>query len=234
MKIVGHRGARGLAKENTVDSIKKAEALGVDFIELDVRYTSDGQLILHHDRSLYFSCGVNKMVDELTLAQISRLADRVNYPISSLQHALDAVRNTPLILEIKETGTALLLHGQMGKAQNIRHQWLVTSRRHSELAQLKQLRPDIKQLYTVLLNHPYKTIRTARLSGAYGLNINVWIMSLLIYFLCRRAGLRTMLYVYKPSFILNSPAIVWVLQKAYPGVWVCSDRPDKLRTLQKS
>jgi len=48
MKIIGHRGARGLAPENTVLAIKVALREKVDMIELDVR-VQDGKLILSHD-----------------------------------------------------------------------------------------------------------------------------------------------------------------------------------------
>lgn len=49
MKVVGHRGARGLAAENTLASIKAALDEHVDEIEIDARLTKDGQVILHHD-----------------------------------------------------------------------------------------------------------------------------------------------------------------------------------------
>lgn len=49
MKIIGHRGARGLAAENTIESIKAALGAGVDGIELDARVTHDGVIVLSHD-----------------------------------------------------------------------------------------------------------------------------------------------------------------------------------------
>ena len=52
MKIIGHRGAAGLAPENTIASIEKAIEHGVDEVELDVRMTQDGVAVLHHDAYL--------------------------------------------------------------------------------------------------------------------------------------------------------------------------------------
>jgi glycerophosphoryl diester phosphodiesterase len=52
MLIIGHRGARGLAAENTIESIKAALNAGVDGIEVDVRATSDDIVILSHDAYL--------------------------------------------------------------------------------------------------------------------------------------------------------------------------------------
>lgn len=49
MEIVGHRGARGEAPENTLAGFRHALDAGVREIELDVRLSSDGHLIVVHD-----------------------------------------------------------------------------------------------------------------------------------------------------------------------------------------
>ncbi|MEO9870298.1 glycerophosphodiester phosphodiesterase [Ekhidna sp.] len=51
-QIIAHKGASGLAPENTMASFKKALELGVDQIELDVRHTKDEQIIVFHDQRL--------------------------------------------------------------------------------------------------------------------------------------------------------------------------------------
>jgi glycerophosphoryl diester phosphodiesterase len=48
MKVIGHRGAAGLAPENTFAGFDLALALGVDGIETDVQKTKDGKLVLFH------------------------------------------------------------------------------------------------------------------------------------------------------------------------------------------
>jgi len=50
--ITGHRGAAGLAPENTLASIQLALDLGVDRIEIDVQQTKDNEVIVLHDRTL--------------------------------------------------------------------------------------------------------------------------------------------------------------------------------------
>lgn len=50
--LQGHRGARGLAPENTVPGWKKALELGVDTIECDMAITKDGVVVVHHDLRL--------------------------------------------------------------------------------------------------------------------------------------------------------------------------------------
>ena len=50
--IHGHRGARGLAPENTLAGFACALKVGVDALELDLRMSADGKIVIHHDRKL--------------------------------------------------------------------------------------------------------------------------------------------------------------------------------------
>ena len=50
--LQGHRGARGLAPENTLPAFARALALGVDTLELDTGVTRDGVVVIHHDPAL--------------------------------------------------------------------------------------------------------------------------------------------------------------------------------------
>ena len=52
LDLQGHRGARGLAPENTLPAFAAALSLGVDTLELDVGVTRDGVVVVHHDRTL--------------------------------------------------------------------------------------------------------------------------------------------------------------------------------------
>jgi glycerophosphoryl diester phosphodiesterase len=47
--VIGHRGASADFPENTLDAFAGAAAQGADWVELDVRATSDGVLVVHHD-----------------------------------------------------------------------------------------------------------------------------------------------------------------------------------------
>ena len=50
MRRIGHRGAKGHAPDNTIDSFAKALELGCDEVETDVWLTDDGRLLVSHDR----------------------------------------------------------------------------------------------------------------------------------------------------------------------------------------
>ncbi len=50
--MVAHRGANGLAPENTVAAAQKCVEMGVDYVEIDVRTSSDGVMYILHDKTL--------------------------------------------------------------------------------------------------------------------------------------------------------------------------------------
>src|SRR5579885_3092565 len=47
--VLAHRGGRGPARENTVAAFRHGLAAGADGVELDVRRSADGVLVVHHD-----------------------------------------------------------------------------------------------------------------------------------------------------------------------------------------
>jgi glycerophosphoryl diester phosphodiesterase len=50
--LQGHRGARGLAPENTIAAFEKALDIGVTTLELDIGVTKDNVVVIYHDRTL--------------------------------------------------------------------------------------------------------------------------------------------------------------------------------------
>jgi glycerophosphoryl diester phosphodiesterase len=52
LDLQGHRGARGLAPENTLRAFEVALQHGVTTLELDIAITRDGALVIHHDLAL--------------------------------------------------------------------------------------------------------------------------------------------------------------------------------------
>ncbi len=67
--FIAHRGYSDRFPENTTASILEAVAHGAPWIEVDVRMTRDGRLVLHHDASLA-DVGLPLDVEQATLAQV--------------------------------------------------------------------------------------------------------------------------------------------------------------------
>ena len=70
---MGHRGAAGLAPENTLAGFRRAGELGVSWVELDVRITADGVAVLSHDESLFRATGLRRKVVRASRADIAGL-----------------------------------------------------------------------------------------------------------------------------------------------------------------
>jgi glycerophosphoryl diester phosphodiesterase len=68
--VASHRGAHNGNFENSIASTKNAIKLGVDIIEMDVRTTKDGHLVLMHDSGIDRTTTGKGKVEELTLAEI--------------------------------------------------------------------------------------------------------------------------------------------------------------------
>ncbi|MFZ4115749.1 MAG: glycerophosphodiester phosphodiesterase family protein [Chthoniobacterales bacterium] len=49
IEVYAHRGARGLAPENTVHAYQKGLAIGTDWVDMDIGITRDGVLVVYHD-----------------------------------------------------------------------------------------------------------------------------------------------------------------------------------------
>lgn len=77
--ITGHRGAAGLAPENTLASIQLALDLGVDRIEIDVQQTKDNVVIVLHDRTLRRTTNGLGYVKQKTYEEISAYSAGVKF-----------------------------------------------------------------------------------------------------------------------------------------------------------
>jgi glycerophosphoryl diester phosphodiesterase len=72
-RIVGHRGAKANAPENTLVAIRRAHEEGASWIEFDAKLTKDNAVVLMHDETLDRTSSGQGPVAEATLAEIKKL-----------------------------------------------------------------------------------------------------------------------------------------------------------------
>lgn len=106
---VAHRG--GIAPdhpENTLSAFHRAVASGADVLEIDLRGTKDGAIVVVHDATLERTTNGHGRVSEHTLAQLKALDAGNGQQIPTYQEVLQLVRSTgvKLLLDIK-TGPVL-------------------------------------------------------------------------------------------------------------------------------
>ncbi|NND89294.1 MAG: glycerophosphodiester phosphodiesterase [Granulosicoccus sp.] len=71
--VYAHRGSTILAPENTAEAFELALDYGADVLEIDVRLSRDGQVVVIHDARVDRTCNGQGKVADLNLAQLKRL-----------------------------------------------------------------------------------------------------------------------------------------------------------------
>lgn len=75
--VLGHRGIKGHAPENTLVSFEKGIQMGATMLELDIHVSKDKHLVVIHDGSVDRTTDGSGLVHEMTLAELRQLdADR--------------------------------------------------------------------------------------------------------------------------------------------------------------
>jgi len=105
--LIGHRGNPAEAPENTVAAVRAALAVQPppEFVEVDVRRSADGRLVVLHDADLERTTGQPGKAAELPWEEI-RQRSAGTAPVPLLEEVLDAVAGsgTGVMIEIKEHG----------------------------------------------------------------------------------------------------------------------------------
>lgn len=70
MRIIGHRGARGEAPENTLAGFQYIHALGIRAVEFDVRQLKDDELIIMHDDNFLRTTGIDQALYDLNSTEL--------------------------------------------------------------------------------------------------------------------------------------------------------------------
>lgn len=115
--VVGHRGNRAYAPENTIESLAQALAAGADAVEFDVRVSADGIPVVHHDPTVTRTTDGTGEIMRLTFAELRNFDAGAKFSsdggrtfpykgkghrIPSFDEVLEAFPATPLLIEIKD------------------------------------------------------------------------------------------------------------------------------------
>jgi glycerophosphoryl diester phosphodiesterase len=138
-QVIGHRGARSLAPENTLQGIRTAAMCKADWVEVDVRLSKDGVLVLMHDETVDRTTDGHGKVEDLKLEELKSLNIK-NQTIPTLRQAVELAEDlgVGLVVEMKEEGIEELIANELTG-----HKALITSFYHSSLREIKML-SDVK------------------------------------------------------------------------------------------
>jgi glycerophosphoryl diester phosphodiesterase len=120
--VYAHRGGAALRPENTIVAFDHGLALGADGLELDVRLSRDGEVVVHHDAALERTTGGPGAVAEHTAAELASLDAGCRFVDASgrtpflgqgcgvprLREVLERYPGVPLIVELKAADPRLV------------------------------------------------------------------------------------------------------------------------------
>ena len=99
---IAHRGGAGLAPENTLTAFARATALGLRYLETDLRPTSDGQLVCFHDETVDRVTAARGRVATRGLRGLKTLRVNGSEQIPTLVEALEAFPGARFTVDLKD------------------------------------------------------------------------------------------------------------------------------------
>lgn len=225
--IVGHRGAKGLAPENTLESFEVAIQNGVDMIETDVRLSKDGTAVIVHDTHLTTEEKHRLKVLKATLPQL-REHDEA---IATLEETIEFVdRRVRLMIEVKrrvETDPVVSIVMHFLKKGWKPEDFMFAS---FDYKVLKALKADLPQIDIVVLES-WSSIRAVSRARRLGTKFLSMDQSYLWWGVVRSLARNYKLFTYPDQHVP-----LWATNPTRPARWakyglhgIITDYPDQFQ-----
>lgn len=168
-EIIAHRGSSEDAPENTLSAVELALEQEADAIEIDVRMTADGTVILMHDSSLGRTTNdsQNRRVSDVTYNELQELdagswfsSEFEGEKVPTLDEVLELVgRRANLFIEMKDKSRAMNEQVvELIETHNLENTTSILSDSESQLSAIKTLNEDIETI--MLISTFYGNINT--------------------------------------------------------------------------
>jgi glycerophosphoryl diester phosphodiesterase len=135
--IAAHRGLSESVPENTLEAFRRSIARGVPIIELDLRVTADGELVVLHDRTLDRTTDCTGKVSAMALARVEACG------VPTFAEVVALVRGTPVrILADVKDGTPLAPVLEAVREQHAERQVILGLRSIDHVARARAALPE--------------------------------------------------------------------------------------------
>jgi len=157
-RIIAHRGGMGLGPENTIETFERGLAAGADVLDMDIRMTRDGELVIMHDATVDRTTDGSGAVRDMDLRDIKKLNAGFHWLpegegpgfsnrkilIPTVAEVFQAFPNTLLVMEIKDDNPATVdilceLLATYQKTDSV----LVASMHSSVLSRFREICPEV-------------------------------------------------------------------------------------------
>lgn len=152
MEIYGHRGAKGVAMENSLQGFILAANHGIDHFELDIRLSADNQLVVVHDEKLQRLANSPLKVSRTNASTLASTNLRgLTQGIPTLDQVVTAcpnVKHWQFEIKTETTNPKFIRPMQrLIKKHNLQEKVTITSKHVGILKAFKRVLPDIRRGY---------------------------------------------------------------------------------------
>jgi glycerophosphoryl diester phosphodiesterase len=223
MLVIGHRGAAGLARENSLEALRAGVEAGADILEFDVRLTKDKIPVVVHDFHTLRTHKDPSIISRLTLSELKKRTEKL--PIMPLVNVLDEFFGIILLnIEIKGRGCGKIVAELLAeKYASSPKRWdnvLISSFRGSELQAVRNV-SEYANLALLHSENPFLFIAYQRRLRLTAVGFHRLYISRFAVEIAKRAKL----FVY--AYTVNRPHTALMLaQQGIDGV--VTDRPNEI------
>ncbi len=181
MLKIAHRGASGYEAENTIAAFKKAIDIGADMIELDVRMSRTGEVIVIHDPKLDRTTNGHGEVNRKTLAEIKSVQAKNGEQIPTLEEALDTINRRVVVnINVKEDAalvpTAEIMYRYVEKKGWNYTDFIISCSRIFKLKRLKKRYPKLL-IAPIIVMLPSLWTRIAKSCKPYSFSVHKYALN---------------------------------------------------------
>lgn len=223
---IGHRGAAGHAPENTIAAIRSGVSLGVDFVELDVRRSRDGRLVVMHDKLVDRTTDGTGPVSEMTWEELQSLDAGHGERVPCVEGALAAANGRAgAILEAKIPGIGPAIH-RVVRASAFSGPVIYASFLHTEILEIRKIDPLARTI--ALMEHvPVAGAALARDANATFVGLTLDCASAEFIAALHDGGIGVLLYT------VNDPTLIHcAIELGADGV--ISDYPERIPKIRQN
>lgn len=213
MRFVSHRGAGGLAQENTLHAVKIGDSFAPEYIEVDIHRTNDGVFVLYHGdmKRNYLGAPLEDTLEELK-SKVPNLITLEGF----MQH--DFKSNMLFDIKVRNSTDELVQILKKWKTKK----FAFTSPHIHAMKILKNAFPKSKFFISQPFHEgPFRPIQLARKYDFTGVSLNKWWLGPYPYYACRRSNLECLSYTVDRSLTMR------FIAKIFPHVLVVTNHPDR-------
>ena len=232
--VFGHRGAKAVEIENTIEAFRYACQSGVRWVELDAMLSKDKQPVVFHDETLDRLSGVHARLDQLTLKELKEVSLINDRRIPTLDEVLDCLNGYDggVNIEIKPSCRQAERETAQKVWQVVRQKGFDDPKRvffssfaWDSLEEIGKIVPHIKRgLLLEDLRPDWRFF--ARKIQAYSINCDARLLTVSLINEIKKAGYRLMAYT------VNDPAQAVYLYRHGVDGFFCDDPVSMIEVLK--